>query len=137
MLCRASQIVQYIDRLTLITEDDQFTAVAGRGRVESMTLTDKTGAPVTVHKEADKFTIAVDGKTVGHTEYSDDKNSRVFPHTEVDDAYEGRGLATIVIGEAVAQTKAEGMRIVPECPTVAAYLDKHSEYADIVDRPQG
>jgi predicted GNAT family acetyltransferase len=102
-----------------------------------MTLTDKTGAPVTVHKDSDKFTIAVDGKTVGRTEYADDRGSRVFPHTEVDDAFEGRGLASIVIGEALAQTRAEGLRIVPQCPTVAAYIEKHPEYADIVDRPGG
>jgi predicted GNAT family acetyltransferase len=40
-----------------------------------------------------------------------------------------------VIGEALAQTKAEGLRIVPMCPTVAAYIQKHQEYADITDRP--
>ena len=100
-----------------------------------MALTDKTGAPVTVTKESDKFTIAVDGNPAGLTAYADQDNQRVFPHTEVDDAFEGRGLATIVIGEALAQTKAEGLRIVPMCPTVAAYVEKHPEYADIVDRP--
>jgi uncharacterized protein len=100
-----------------------------------MALTDKTGAPVTVQKESDKFTVAVEEKTVGLTAYEDHDNQRVFPHTEVDDAYEGRGLASIVIGEALAQTKAEGLRIVPMCPTVAEYVEKHPEYADVVDRP--
>lgn len=100
-----------------------------------MTLTDNTGAPVTVQKEADKFTIAVNGKVVGLTAYADDGRSRVFPHTEVDDEFGGRGLATIVIGEALAQTEAEGLRIVPMCPTVAKYVRSHPEYADIVDRP--
>ena len=100
-----------------------------------MALTDKTGAPVTVTKESDKFTVCVDGKAVGLTAYADEGHSRVFPHTEVDDAYEGRGLATIVIGEALAQTRAEGLRVVPMCPTVAAYVERHPEYADIVDRP--
>lgn len=100
-----------------------------------MTLTDKTGAPVTVAKEADKFTIAVDGTVVGFTAFTDSSGSRVFPHTEVDEAFGGRGLATIVIGEALARTKAEGMRIVPMCPTVAAYIEKHPEYADLVDKP--
>jgi len=100
-----------------------------------MALTDKTGAPVTVTKESDKFTVSVDGKAVGLTAYADEGHSRVFPHTEVDDAYEGRGLATIVIGEALAQTRAGGLRVVPMCPTVAAYVERHPEYADIVDRP--
>jgi predicted GNAT family acetyltransferase len=100
-----------------------------------MALTDKTGVPVTVNKESDKFTVSVDEKAVGLTAYADEGHSRVFPHTEVDEAYEGRGLATIVIGEALAQTRAEGLRIVPMCPTVAAYVERHPEYADIVDRP--
>lgn len=100
-----------------------------------MTLTDKTGAPVTVRKDADQFTVAVDGRPVGLTAYADEDGRRVFPHTEVDEGYEGRGLASIVIGEALAQTKAEGLRIVPVCPTVANYVAKHPEYADIVDRP--
>ena len=100
-----------------------------------MTLTDETGTPVTVHEGADAFTIAVDGTTVGLTSYADEGHQRVFPHTEVDDAYQGRGLATILIGEALARTRDEGLRIVPMCPTVADYIRKHPEYADITDRP--
>ena len=100
-----------------------------------MALTDKTGAPATVRKEADRFTVAVEGKPVGLTEFVDRGEQRVFPHTQVDDAFEGRGLASIVIGEALAQTKAEGLRIVPVCPAVAAYVEKHPEYADVVDKP--
>jgi predicted GNAT family acetyltransferase len=100
-----------------------------------MALTDKTGAPVEVTQEPGRFTVAVDGHPVGFTEAIDLGEQRVFPHTEVDEAYGGRGLATIVIGEALARTKAEGKRIVALCPTVVAYLEKHPEYADVVDRP--
>ena len=100
-----------------------------------MALTDKTGAPVDVTKEPGEFTIAVDGKTVGLTQAVDIGEQRVFPHTEVDEAYGGRGLATVLIGEALARTKADGLRIVPICPTVVAYIEKHPEYADVVDQP--
>lgn len=100
-----------------------------------MALTDKTGAPVDVEQEPGEFTIAVDGAKVGLTQAIDIGDQRVFPHTEVDKAYGGRGLATILIGEALARTKAEGLRIVPICPTVVSYVDKHPEYADVVDQP--
>jgi uncharacterized protein len=100
-----------------------------------MALTDKTGAPVTVRKEADRFVIAVAGKDVGLTMFEHQGEQRVFFHTEVDEAFGGRGLATIVIGEALAQTKAEGLRIVPVCPTVTAFCKKHPEFADVVDHP--
>ena len=98
-----------------------------------MTTTDKTGAPTTVTAEPDRFTIAVEGKQVGRAEFLDRGNRRIFTHTEVDKNYEGRGLATILIGEALQMTRDGGLRIKALCPTVAAYLKKHDEYQDLVD----
>jgi predicted GNAT family acetyltransferase len=95
--------------------------------------TDKTGAPTKVTAESDRFTIAVDGKPVGLTEFTDRDGQRVFTHTEVDDAFEGRGLATILIGEALQSTRDAGLRVVPVCKMVAAYIDKHAEFSDIAD----
>jgi predicted GNAT family acetyltransferase len=95
--------------------------------------TDKTGAPTTVTRRDDEFTVAVEEQTVGMTAFADRGNQRVFVHTEVDDAFEGRGLATILVDEALKSTKAEGLRIVAVCPMVAAFLDKHEEFNDDVD----
>lgn len=95
--------------------------------------TDKTGAPTTVTAESDRYTIAVDGHEVGKAEFIDRGNQRVFTHTEVDDSYEGRGLATILIGEALQETRDAGLRIVAKCPMVANYVSKHDEFRDVVD----
>ncbi|ORV88586.1 GNAT family N-acetyltransferase [Mycolicibacterium iranicum] len=95
--------------------------------------TDKTGAPTDVIAESDRFSISVDGQKVGFTEFIDVGDQRIFPHTEVDDAFGGRGLATILIKEALDKTRAEGMRIVAVCSMVAAFIDKHPDYADAVD----
>jgi predicted GNAT family acetyltransferase len=95
--------------------------------------TDKTGAPTTVVAESDRFTIAVDGQAVGLTQFADRDGQRIFTHTEVADEFEGRGLATILIGEALQATRDAGLRIVAVCPMVAAYVDKHDEFADVVD----
>ena len=95
--------------------------------------TDKTGAPTTVTAEADRFAIAVDGQAVGLTEFADRNGQRVFTHTEVADAFEGRGLATILISEALQATRDAGLRIVAVCPMVAAYVGKHPELDDVVD----
>jgi uncharacterized protein len=95
--------------------------------------TDKTGAPTTVTAESDRYTIAVEGNEVGKAEFTHRGNQRVFTHTEVDDNYEGRGLATILIGEALRQTRDSGLRIVATCPMVANYVSKHDEFKDVVD----
>jgi predicted GNAT family acetyltransferase len=95
--------------------------------------TDKTGAPTTVTEEPGRFTIAVDGRTVGLADFHDIDGRRVFPHTEVEPSHEGRGLATILVAEALRATRAAGLRIVPTCSMVSGYIAKHPEYADITD----
>lgn len=97
--------------------------------------TDKTGAETTVHLDGDRFTISVDGQTVGSAYFEDRDGTRVFYHTEVDNEYEGRGLATILVGEALQATRGAGKRIVPVCGVVAGYVEKHPEFADVVDAP--
>ena len=94
---------------------------------------DKTGATTTVTAEADRFTISVEGKQVGLADFSDRNGQRSFFHTETTPAFQGRGLATILISEALAATRDAGLRIAAPCSAVADYLAKHSEYDDIVD----
>jgi uncharacterized protein len=99
----------------------------------TQTATDKTGAPTTVTSEPGRFTIAVDGRTVGFAEYSDRDDTRSFFHTEVDPAFQGRGLAGIVVGVALEATRAAGLRITAPCWMVADYLAKSGAYDDLVD----
>ena len=100
---------------------------------EAHDSTDKTGAPTTVTAESDRYTIAVDGQQVGLAEFVDRGDRRIFLHTEVDKNFEGRGLATILIAEALQETRDAGLRIIARCPMVAAFVKKHGEYQDIVD----
>lgn len=94
---------------------------------------DKTGAPLTIAAENGKFTIAVDGKTVGRADYADRGDQRVFYHTVVDPEFGGRGLASILVKEALNRSRDEGKRIVPMCSMVETVLEKHPEYRDITD----
>src|ERR1700722_9384285 len=96
--------------------------------------TDKTGAEATVSAADGKYTIAVDGETVGLAAVADRGEQRVFYHTEVDERFGGRGLATILINEALQATRADGKRVVPLCPMVAAFIKKHPEFDDITDK---
>ena len=95
--------------------------------------TDKTGAPTTVTANTDQFTIAVEGRKVGLLDFVDHDGQRIFLHTEVDDAFGGRGLASILVSEALTATRDAGLRIIAVCEMVAGYLDKHHDFDDIVD----
>jgi len=94
---------------------------------------DKTGAEATVSAEHQKFTVSVEGKQVGLADYADRGDQRVFYHTEVDPAFGGRGLASILLNEALDATRKDGKRIVPVCSMVSTVLKKHPEFNDITD----
>ena len=95
--------------------------------------TDKTGAPTTVTAESDRFSISVEGHRVGFVEFTDRGGQRIFTHTEVAAVYGGRGLASILVDAALRATRDAGLRIVAVCPMVAGFVDKHHEFADVVD----
>jgi uncharacterized protein len=98
-----------------------------------VSTTDRTGAPTTVTAEAGRFTIAVEGKTVGLIDFVDRDGRRIFPHTEIQPAYEGRGLASILVAAALQATRDTGLRIVPSCSMVSGYIAKHPKFQPLVD----
>ncbi|MCV7352630.1 GNAT family N-acetyltransferase [Mycobacterium parmense] len=94
---------------------------------------DKTGAEATVTAEEGRYVIAVEGQTVGLADFADRDGQRVFYHTEIDSSFGGRGLATILVEEALNESRAEGKRIVPVCSMIGTVLKKHPEFDDITD----
>lgn len=83
--------------------------------------------------ERQRFEIAVDGSRAGLAAYVEDGERRIFHHTEVDDAYEGRGLAGQLVREALTRTRDDGRRIVAVCPYVARWLSRHADEAGLAD----
>ena len=55
-------------------------------------------------------------------------------HTETPVAARGRGLASQLVKGALDEVRARGLKIVPRCPFVRAYLGKHPEYSELIDR---
>ncbi|MGO9385115.1 MAG: GNAT family N-acetyltransferase [Mycobacterium sp.] len=94
---------------------------------------DKTGAQTTVTAEEGRYTIAVEGKTVGLADFADRGYQRVFYHTEIDPEFGGRGLATILVEEALNAARDDGKRVVPVCSMVVTVLKKHPEFDAITD----
>lgn len=80
-----------------------------------------------------RYEIHVDGVKAGHTEYVRKGDLVIFIHTEIDPAFEGQGLGSRLAGGALDAVRAAGDPIVPLCPFIAAYIEKHPEYDDLVD----
>ncbi|MEU9543506.1 MULTISPECIES: GNAT family N-acetyltransferase [Streptomyces] len=97
-------------------------------------MTQHEAAPTVRRVDAKhRYEILVVGETAGLTAYRDRDDQRVFYHTEIGDAFAGQGLASLLVQQALTDTRAAGKRIVPVCPYVAKFLKKHDEFADLAD----
>ncbi|GAA0949338.1 GNAT family N-acetyltransferase [Nonomuraea longicatena] len=81
-----------------------------------------------------RYEIRVDGTLAGFAEYRLSRTKIAFTHTEVYPAYEGRGVAAALVRHTLDAARAAGLRVVPVCPYVKSYIDRHPEYADLVLR---
>ena len=80
-----------------------------------------------------RYEVTVDGEPAGFAAYRDTDGAQVFTHTEVDDAFEGQGVGSALARGALDDVRDRGGRLVPLCPFIAAYIDRHPQYADLVD----
>lgn len=81
----------------------------------------------------DRYEISVDEQSAGFAEYVDRGGQRIFHHTEIGENFGGMGLGSTLIGRALADTRDAGLRIVPVCPFVKKYLERHHDVDDVVD----
>ncbi|HZB70890.1 MAG TPA: GNAT family N-acetyltransferase [Acidimicrobiales bacterium] len=56
----------------------------------------------------------------------------VFTHTEVDDAYEGQGVGGTLVRGALDDVRRRGAQVVPLCPFVRSWIERHPDYQDLV-----
>ncbi len=85
------------------------------------------------HNEAEqRYEIHVDGELAGQLVAQPDGDVLVLPHTEIDERFEGQGLASQLVTAALEDIRSRGLRIRPTCPYVRQFLQKHTEYADLV-----
>jgi uncharacterized protein len=84
--------------------------------------------------ERSRFEIHVDGRKAGLAAYRmKDPHLMVLTHTEIDDAYEGRGLGSVLVRGALDSARGRGLSVRPDCPFVRAYVARHpDEYLDLV-----
>ncbi|MGI5130815.1 GNAT family N-acetyltransferase [Pseudonocardia sp. CA-107938] len=78
-----------------------------------------------------RFEITVDGELAGFAEYRLRDDHITFVHTEIDDAFAGKGLAGVLVRAALDDVRGRGLRVVAVCPYVKAWIEKHPDYADL------
>jgi len=77
-----------------------------------------------------RFELDTDGHTA-FAYYGMAPGVITFTHTEVPQELSGRGVGSRLVRGALDQVRAQGLKVVPKCPFVSAYMGKHPEYNDL------
>lgn len=95
---------------------------------------DDPETPIVTHDpDRHRYVVSVGGVPLGTSVYSEAGGVTIFVHTEIEAAGEGRGLGSVLVQWALDDVAARGGRIVPLCPFVAGWIDRHPEYRRLVD----
>ncbi|MBR0828284.1 N-acetyltransferase [Bradyrhizobium manausense] len=86
---------------------------------------------VTDNKSHHRFELEVDGH-VATEHYKLDGNVITFEHTEVPTELGGKGVGSKLVQGALDQVRAAGLKLIPQCPFVKAWINKHPDYQDLV-----
>ena len=89
--------------------------------------------PHVVHSpEASRYELLLEGRVIGLAEYRRRDGRIEITHTEVDEAFEGRGFGSRLTTAALEDARREGLEVVPLCPFVAHFIREHPEYEELV-----
>lgn len=84
--------------------------------------------------QKERFEIDLGDRSFAIAEYRLYPGKIAFTHTEVPAAHEGHGLGTKLILAALGYAREHGLEVIPICPFFAAYIEKHEEEQDLLDK---
>lgn len=87
---------------------------------------------VTDNTQANRFEIFVDDELAGYAEYRQEDGSVAFTHTVVEPQYEGQGVGSALAGGALDAVRAAGGSVLPYCPFIRSYIQRHPGYLALV-----
>lgn len=87
---------------------------------------------VTDAPQRGRFEISADGRLAGFCEYTLIDGIITYTHTEVFAEFSGRGVGGTLAAAALDAARRQGLFVRPVCPYVAAFINRHREYADLV-----
>ena len=88
---------------------------------------------VTDRPDAGRYEVSAGDRVLGLAASQRRGEQIVFTHTEVDPDAGGSGIGSTLVRGALDDVRARELRAVPLCPFVRAWIDRHPDYADLVD----
>lgn len=81
---------------------------------------------------ADRRYVLALGRETAFAAYDLAGDTITFTHTVVPPDRQGEGIATLLIRAVLDDVRRRGLAVIPQCPFVAAYMDRHPETQDLL-----
>ena len=82
-----------------------------------------------------RYELRLGERLIGFTAYRRRPDRIVFTHTEIDELLEGSGFGSLLAAGALDDVRRQGLEVAPLCPFISAFIQRHSEYEDLVAAP--
>ena len=79
--------------------------------------------------------VGPDGELAAFLDYRLSELWIALLHTEVLEGHEGQGSGSQLVSGVFAQVRSRGLRVIPRCPFVVRWLERHAEQHDVLLRP--
>jgi hypothetical protein len=79
-----------------------------------------------------RYELLDDDEVVGEIRYRREPGAVALVHTEIEPDREGQGLGGVLVEGALRDLRERGLRVIPICPYVRAWMGRHPDYADLV-----
>ncbi len=93
---------------------------------------DPADAVVVDSFEQSRYEVLLGGEPAGSLHYRRHGTGVELAHTEIDQAFEGRGLGGRLAAAAMLDARRRATPVTVTCPFVAGWLDRHPEYRDVL-----
>jgi predicted GNAT family acetyltransferase len=97
--------------------------------------------PLRLHDDRDQARyearIGDEGHLAALLDYRMTSEGIALLHTEVQEGYEGRGIGSRFVRMVFDDVRTRGLKIIPKCPFVLRWLERHAEQHDLLVRPLG
>ena len=80
-----------------------------------------------------RFEVHIGSDLAGALHYDRRDGALVMTKTEVGDSFAGCGVGSGLVEGALDAGRRQGVRVVPLCPFISAYIERNPDYADLVD----
>lgn len=95
-----------------------------------------TGIRISDNTAENRYEARVDDELAGFSEYQRGSGRVVFTHTETLPGFAGRGVGSALARAGLDDARARGLTVLPLCSFVKQWIERHSDYADLVHTAQ-